>query len=150
MLSGRYVEQGKGKMINMGEEEIENQPLEADLFCHYHSHGVEAQCIAWILMSLNILYIWRCNWYQPHMGVPDYEGTLPCEQAPGRCGCNCDTARKNVCVLFDHRSPACMCVHVRENTCDVNKDKPMCSARFECSLCVCGYVKANVYVIVRD
>src|SRR4029434_1783986 len=23
------------------------------------------------------------------MGVPDYVGTLPCEQAPGECGCNC-------------------------------------------------------------
>ena len=34
-----------------------------------------------------------------------------------------------VCVpLFDHRSSACMCVHVREHTCDVNKDVPMCSA----------------------
>ena len=43
-----------------------------------------------------------------------------------------------------------MCVHVREHTCDVNKDEPMCSAKFEYSLRVCGYVKANVYVIVRD
>ena len=53
-----------------------------------------------------------------------------------------------MCVpLFDHRSSACMCVHVREHTCDVNKDEPICSAKFEYSLC---YVKANVYVIVRD
>ena len=43
-----------------------------------------------------------------------------------------------------------MCVHVREHTCDVNKDEPICSAKFEYSLRVCGYVKANVYVIVRD
>ena len=56
-----------------------------------------------------------------------------------------------VCVpLSDHRSSACMCVHVREHTCDVNKDEPICSAKFEYSLRVCGYVKANVYVIVRD
>ena len=56
-----------------------------------------------------------------------------------------------VCVpLFDHSSSACMCVHVREHTCDVNKDEPMCSAKFECSLRVCGHVKANVYVIVCD
>ena len=56
-----------------------------------------------------------------------------------------------VCVpLFDHRSSACMCVHVREHTCDVNKDEPICSAKFEYSLRVCGYVKANVYVIVCD
>ena len=41
-----------------------------------------------------------------------------------------------------------MCVHVREHTCDVNKDEPICSAKFEYSLRVCGYVKANVYVIV--
>ena len=53
------------------------------------------------------------------------------------------------CVpLFDHRSSACVCV--REHTCDVNKDEPMCSAKFECSLRVCGYVKANIYVIVCD
>ena len=55
-----------------------------------------------------------------------------------------------MCVpLFDHRSSACMCVHVREHTCDVYKDEPICSAKFEYSLRVCGYVKANVYVIVR-
>ena len=43
-----------------------------------------------------------------------------------------------------------MCVHAREHTCDVNKDEPICSAKFEYSLYVYGYVKANVYVIVRD
>ena len=59
--------------------------------------------------------------------------------------------RMCMCVpLSDHGSSACMCVHAREHTCDVNKDEPICSAKFEYSLCVCGYVKANVYVIVRD
>ena len=59
--------------------------------------------------------------------------------------------RDNVCVpLFDHRSSACMCVHVREHTCDVNKGEPICSAKFEYSLRVCGCMKANVYVIVCD
>ena len=39
-----------------------------------------------------------------------------------------------VCVpLFDHCSSACMC-----------------SAKFEYSLCVCDYVKANIYVILCD
>ena len=50
--------------------------------------------------------------------------------------------------LSDHRSPACMCVHVREHTCDVEKDEPICSAKFEYYFRMCGYVKANVYVIV--
>ena len=59
--------------------------------------------------------------------------------------------RMCMCVpLSDHGSSACMCVHVREHTCDGDKDEPMCSAKFECSLRVCGYVKANVYIIVRD
>ena len=58
--------------------------------------------------------------------------------------------QRNTHTLFDHRNSACMCVHVREHTCDVNKDEPICSAKFEYSLRVCGYVKANVYVIVRD
>ena len=54
-----------------------------------------------------------------------------------------------MCVsLFGLRSSVCMCVHDREHTCDVDKDEPMCSAKFEYSLRVCGYVKANVYVIV--
>ena len=54
-----------------------------------------------------------------------------------------------MCVpLFDHRSSACMCVHVREHTCDVEKDEPICSAKFEYYFRMCGYVKANVYVIV--
>ena len=103
MRSGRYVEQGKGQMINMGEEEIENQPLEADLFCHYHSHGVEAQCIAWILMSLNILYIWRCNWYHSHMGVPDVDVgaiVIPPE-------------RMCVCCSITAVPPACVCTFAK-------------------------------------
>ena len=75
-----------------------------------------------------------------------------CQLASSGLRCQ-ERARKNVCVcvpLSDHRSSACMCVHVREHTCDVNKDEPICSAKFEYSLRVCGYVKANVYVIVRD
>ena len=35
-------------------------------------------------------------------------------------------ARQKECVcvpLFDHRSSACMCVHVREHTCDVEKGR---------------------------
>ena len=56
-----------------------------------------------------------------------------------------------MCVpLSNHHSSACMCVHVREHTCDVDKDEPMCSAKFECSLRVCVNVNANVYVIVYD
>ena len=43
-----------------------------------------------------------------------------------------------------------MGVCVREHTCDVEKDEPMCSAKFEYYFRVRGYVKANVYVIVRD
>ena len=39
---------------------------------------------------------------------------------------------------------ACVCIR------DVNKGEPICSAKFEYSLRVCGYVKANVYVIGRD
>ena len=44
-------------------------------------------------------------------------------------------ARQKECVcapLFDHRSSACMCVHVHEHTCDGGKDEPMCRAKFEC------------------
>ena len=75
------------------------------------------------------------------------------------CVCVCELgvallgARQKECVgvpLFDHRSSACMCVCVREHTCDVEKDEPMCSAKFEYYFRVRGYVKANVYVIVRD
>ena len=60
-------------------------------------------------------------------------------------------ARQKECAcvpLSDHGSSACMCVHVREHACDGGKDEPMCRAKFEYSLRVCGYVKANVYVIV--
>src|SRR4029434_10117502 len=70
------------------------------------------------------------------------------------CVCVCVSVSPtymHVCfLLLDHRSTACMCVHLREHTCNVNKNEPICSAKFEYSLRVCGYVKANVYVIVRD
>ena len=52
-------------------------------------------------------------------------------------GCAVRSAPERMCVcvpLSDHRSSACMCVHVREHTCDVNKDEPICSAKFEYSL----------------
>ena len=67
-----------------------------------------------------------------------------CESLWAR-GCAVRSAPERMCVcvpLFDHCSSVCMCVHVREHTCDVDK--------FEYSLRVCGYVKANVYIIVRD
>ena len=38
---------------------------------------------------------------------------------------------------------ACVCTYA-----NMEKVEPMCSAKFEYSLCVCGYVKANVYFIV--
>ena len=65
------------------------------------------------------------------------------------CALGCVPERMCVCVCSFVRSPQFR-VHVREHTCDVNKDEPMCSAKFECSVRVCGYVKANVYVIVCD
>ena len=60
-------------------------------------------------------------------------------------GCAVRSAPERMCVCSFVRS---LHLHVRENTCDVDKDEPMCSARFEYSLCVRGYVRVNVYVIV--
>ena len=79
------------------------------------------------------------------------EGVCVC--VPAGSGLRCQQrARKNVCVflcLITVVPCACVCTYANIHVM-WKKDEPMCSAKFEYYFRVCGYVKANVYVIVRD
>ena len=58
------------------------------------------------------------------------EGVCVCVSLWAR-GCAVRSAPERMCVCSFVRSPQ---LHVREHTCEVDKDEPMCSAKFEYSL----------------